>query len=90
MCVGFYPDGPVALAPPRPQVWACLCMMLLSAMVGAYTDLNFNWSGYGWQVANCLFTSAYALHLRRCAQRTQHLLLAAACHADDVLPCLQQ
>jgi len=45
-------------------VWACLLLMLVSAMVGAYTDMNFNWNGYGWQIANCLFTSAYALHLR--------------------------
>lgn len=46
------------------QVWATLFLMLLSAMVGAYTDINFTWSGYGWQIANCAFTSAYALYLR--------------------------
>jgi GDP-mannose transporter len=46
------------------QVWATLFLMLLSAMVGAYTDINFTWSGYGWQIANCGFTSAYALYLR--------------------------
>ncbi len=39
-------------------------MMLVSAMVGASTDVRFTWAGYGWQVANCLFTSAYALYLR--------------------------
>lgn len=46
------------------QVWGTLGLMLLSAMVGAYTDLSFNWRGYGWQIANCGFTSAYALYLR--------------------------
>lgn len=46
------------------QVWATLALMLLSAVVGAYTDLSFSWGGYIWQVANCGFTSAYALYLR--------------------------
>lgn len=45
-------------------VWATLFLMLLSAIVGAYTDINFTWSGYSWQIANCAFTSAYALYLR--------------------------
>jgi hypothetical protein len=31
------------------QVWATLGLMLLSAVVGAYTDLSFNWGGYIWQ-----------------------------------------
>ena len=34
------------------QVWATLGLMLLSAVVGAYTDLSFSWSGYVWQIAN--------------------------------------
>ena len=46
------------------QVWACLGLMLLSAGIGAYTDTSFSWNGYGWQIANCGFTSAYALYLR--------------------------
>ena len=46
------------------QVWVTLCMMLVSAMVGASTDIRFTWNGYGWQLANCVFTSAYALYLR--------------------------
>uniref|UniRef100_A0A7S3QQI0 Sugar phosphate transporter domain-containing protein n=1 Tax=Dunaliella tertiolecta TaxID=3047 RepID=A0A7S3QQI0_DUNTE len=45
-------------------VWATLIIMLVSAMVGASTDVRFTWSGYGWQMANCLFTSTYALYLR--------------------------
>ena len=46
-------------------VWATLALMLVSAAVGAYTDLSFTWSGYGWQILNCGATSAYALYLRR-------------------------
>jgi GDP-mannose transporter len=45
-------------------VWGTLFMMLGSAIVGASTDSRFSWVGYGWQLANCLFTSAYALYLR--------------------------
>lgn len=45
-------------------VWGTLFMMLGSAVVGASTDSRFSWHGYGWQLANCLFTSAYALYLR--------------------------
>ncbi len=45
-------------------VWSCLALMLLSAVVGASTDVRFSWSGYSWQIANCFFTSAYALYLR--------------------------
>jgi GDP-mannose transporter len=51
------------------QVWACLGLMLLSAVIGAATDTSFNWGGYGWQVANCVFTSAYALYLRSAMDR---------------------
>jgi GDP-mannose transporter len=46
------------------QIWATLGLMLLSAVVGAYTDLSFSARGYAWQIANCGFTSAYALYLR--------------------------
>ncbi|KXZ49837.1 hypothetical protein GPECTOR_19g288 [Gonium pectorale] len=45
-------------------VWGCLGLMLASAVVGASTDSRFTWSGYSWQIANCFFTSAYALYLR--------------------------
>ncbi|GAX75932.1 hypothetical protein CEUSTIGMA_g3375.t1 [Chlamydomonas eustigma] len=45
-------------------VWGVLFLMLGSAFVGASTDSKFSWSGYSWQVANCMFTSAYALYLR--------------------------
>ncbi|GLC39366.1 hypothetical protein PLESTB_000892400 [Pleodorina starrii] len=46
------------------QVWGCLGLMLVSAVTGASTDVNFSWTGYSWQIANCIFTSAYALYLR--------------------------
>eukprot|EP00877_Chromochloris_zofingiensis_P006086 jgi/Chrzof1/1730/Cz10g18260.t1 len=46
------------------QVWGCLGLMLLSAIVGAYTDVSFTFRGYMWQILNCGFTSAYALYLR--------------------------
>ncbi|GFR52326.1 hypothetical protein Agub_g14864 [Astrephomene gubernaculifera] len=45
-------------------VWGCLGLMLVSAVAGASTDVRFSWSGYSWQIANCVFTSAYALYLR--------------------------
>jgi len=45
-------------------VWGVLFLMLGSAFVGASTDSKFSWGGYSWQVANCMFTSAYALYLR--------------------------
>jgi GDP-mannose transporter len=50
-------------------VWATLALMLVSAAVGAYTDLSFTWSGYGWQILNCGATSAYALYLRSVMDR---------------------
>ncbi len=46
------------------EIWGCLCLMLVSAVSGAATDVNFSWGGYSWQIANCIFTSAYALYLR--------------------------
>lgn len=45
-------------------VWGVLSLMMASAIVGASTDTKFTWTGYSWQAANCLFTSAYALYLR--------------------------
>jgi GDP-mannose transporter len=50
-------------------VWLTLALMLVSAAVGAYTDLSFTWSGYGWQIVNCGTTSAYALYLRSVMDR---------------------
>ena len=45
-------------------VWLTLCLMMLSAVCGAATDLAFNIVGYFWQLINCMFTAAYSLYLR--------------------------
>lgn len=45
-------------------VWATLGLMMLSALCGAITDLNFNGVGYAWQLVNCVFTAGYSLTLR--------------------------
>ena len=45
------------------QVWLCLLLMILSASLGAWTDLSFNLKGYAWQLVNCVFTAAYSLYL---------------------------
>lgn len=34
----------------KANVWACVGLMLLSAVCGGATDLSFNAVGYGWQV----------------------------------------
>jgi GDP-mannose transporter len=55
------------------QLWLCLFLMLASAAAGASTDTHFTFAGYAWQIANCLFTSAYALTLRSVMDRVaQH------------------
>ncbi|PNH05705.1 GDP-mannose transporter GONST1, partial [Tetrabaena socialis] len=46
-------------------VWGTLALMIVSAVVGASTDVRFSWVGYSWQLANCFFTAAYALYLRK-------------------------
>jgi GDP-mannose transporter len=57
------------------QVWCCLGLMILSALMGGWSDLTFTLSGYAWQLVNCLFTAAYSLYLsgviRRVSQQ-QH------------------
>lgn len=49
--------------------------MILSALMGGWSDLTFTLSGYAWQLVNCLFTAAYSLYLsgviRRVSQQ-QH------------------
>lgn len=45
-------------------VWSTLGLMALSALCGAFTDLEFTMEGYVWQMVNCLFTAAYSLYLR--------------------------
>jgi drug/metabolite transporter (DMT)-like permease len=53
------------------QIWGCLALMLVSAVAGASTDVRFTWKGYGWQIVNCVFTSAYALYLRSVMDRVK-------------------
>jgi GDP-mannose transporter len=50
-------------------VWACMGLMLVSALCGAATDLTFNAAGYAWQIVNCVFTAAYSLYLRGAMDR---------------------
>lgn len=76
------------------SIWACLALMALSAVCGAYlpyacictahhtgaiTDLEFNALGYLWQIINCLCTSAYSLYLRGVMDKV-------AAHTDDSRP----
>ncbi len=62
-CLEWLPKSTSA-AGPTTGVWATLVLMGISALCGAFTDLNFNLKGYLWQLLNCLFTAGYALMLR--------------------------
>jgi GDP-mannose transporter len=35
------------------SAWACVGLMLLSAIAGGATDLSFSLKGYFWQMINC-------------------------------------
>ena len=41
-------------------VWSCLALMTLSAVSGAATDLSFSFTGYTWQILNCV-SAAWAV-----------------------------
>ena len=45
-------------------VWVTLALMTISAICGAFTDMEFNTSGYIWQLLNCGLTAGYSLYLR--------------------------
>ncbi|MEW5320423.1 MAG: hypothetical protein WDW38_011498 [Sanguina aurantia] len=45
------------------QVWMCLMLMVVSAALGALTDLKFSLAGYSWQIVNCMITAGYSLYL---------------------------
>jgi len=47
--------------------------MVLSALFGAYTDIQFNLEGYLWQLLNCVLTSGYALYLSGTMERVRDL-----------------
>lgn len=51
------------------HVYACLFIMLATAMGGAVSDAAFSAAGYSWQMLNCLLTAAYALYLSHVTQR---------------------
>ncbi|KAK9866984.1 hypothetical protein WJX84_002242 [Apatococcus fuscideae] len=50
-------------------VWITLALMTVSALCGAFTDLEFNPVGYTWQLINCAFTAGYSLYLRGAMDR---------------------
>lgn len=54
-------------------VWFTLFLMLLSAVCGAYTDLEFDVRGYTWQFVNNFFTAGYSLALRHTITRMNAL-----------------
>jgi hypothetical protein len=62
-------------APPRPQrprwhVYACLVLMLVTAIGGALSDVAFSPAGYAWQMVNCALTGgAHAASEARRLQR---------------------
>ncbi|XVE86528.1 hypothetical protein DITRI_Ditri18aG0040900 [Diplodiscus trichospermus] len=47
------------------RVWAALFLMIISAVSGGITDLQFHAVGYAWQIINCFLTASYSLTLRR-------------------------
>lgn len=50
-------------------VWITLALMTVSALCGAFTDLEFDAVGYTWQLINCAFTAGYSLYLRGAMDR---------------------
>ncbi len=53
------------------QVWGCLFLMILSALLGGVTDAQFSMRGYAWQLVNCCFTAAYSLYLSGVIRKLQ-------------------
>lgn len=47
------------------KVWVAMFMMVISALTGGVTDLQFDPVGYTWQIMNCVLTASYSLTLRR-------------------------
>eukprot|EP00741_Cyanophora_paradoxa_P004696 tig00000823_g4558.t1 len=48
-----------------------LVLMIISAVVGAYTDSQFSALGYFWMLGNCAATAAYVLYMRTAMRKTQ-------------------
>lgn len=45
-------------------VWAAVCLIVMSSVLGGMTDLLFTWQGYLWQGLNCVFSASYSLYLK--------------------------
>jgi hypothetical protein len=48
-----------AIRHPRWHVYACLVLMLLTAIGGALSDTAFSPAGYAWQMLNCALTGGW-------------------------------
>ncbi len=64
------------------QVWACLGLMLFSAVLGGWSDLSFSATGYAWQMINCVFTAAYSLHLSAVVRTVSNANFTADANAE--------
>lgn len=62
------------------HVHACLAVMILSAALGAWTDVSFKAEGYAWQLLNCLFTATYTLYLSSVIRKAKADTTAGAEH----------
>ena len=65
-------------------VWLSLVLISASAVVGAKTDVQFTWWGYGAQLLNCVFTAAYSLCLRGIMDKVR-LVSLCSCFDRDCL-----
>lgn len=45
-------------------VWAAVCLIVMSSVLGGLTDLSFSWKGYMWQGFNCVCSASYSLYLK--------------------------
>lgn len=68
------------------HVYACLGVMIFSAILGAWSDVSFNVEGYAWQLLNCIFTATYSLYLSSVIRKARADATAAAEHDHGKLP----
>ncbi|GLT48789.1 hypothetical protein SLA2020_223880 [Shorea laevis] len=55
------------------KVWIAMFMMIISAVSGGITDLQFDPAGYAWQIINCVLTASYSLALRHVMDKAKQL-----------------
>lgn len=67
-------------------IWATMGLMVLSAVVGGFTDLSFSASGYFWQMVNSGFTAANMLYLKYVFKGV-HLMLYAVTLMICIMLC---